>query len=171
MKSLLIYQDKPYLFKSSVEELIDSSENQMITRMCKNENIGETDFLILEEHRFPMDSFLYHIKGFAYDFESPDFENLEDKNYIPVGDNPVQKFMVYNPYYSMDTGDEPQTSFSYFLAESEQAFKEIFHKAALEAVRKKSSIHIGYSTFCTEDHVIVDGKTIRVAYPEIYSLN
>lgn len=171
MKSVLIYQDKPYLFKSSVEELIESSETQMITRMCKDEHIGEDECLVLEEHRFPMDSFLYHIKGFAYDFESPDFESLQDKNYIPVGDNPVQKFMVYNPYYSMDTGDEPQTSFSYFLAESEKAFNEMFYKAALEAVRKKGSIHIGCATFCTEDYVVVNGKKISVNYPNIYNLN
>lgn len=171
MKSVLIYQDKPYLFKSSVEELIDASNDQMMERMCKDEHVGEDEFLILEEHRFPMDSFLHHIKGFAYDFNPPDFESLEDKKYLPIGAKPVKKFMVYNPYYSMDTGDEPQTSFSYFLAESEQAFKDVFNKAALEAVRKRDSIRIGYETFCTEDHVVIKGKQVDVIYPEIHNLN
>lgn len=171
MKSLLIYQDKPYLFNSSTDELIEESDEQMLKRMCKADRIEDDEVIVLEEHSFPMDSFLHHIKGFAYDFKSPDFESLESKQYIAIGDNPIKKFMVYNPYYSMDTGDEPQTSFSYFLAESEESFEEIFHKAALEAVRKKDSIRIGYSTFCTEDHVVVNGKKVSVTYPEIYSLN
>lgn len=171
MKSYLIYNCELFLFKSSVEELIEKCDKAFIERAGKSEEVDPDEMLTLEDHEFPLYCFLqYSPSDQTFFDEYPEFKPIEDSMFDPIGKDPSKKIMVYNPYYTIDTGDEPQDRYSFFLVESVDAFRKLFQKEAETAFKKDRSIIIGRAGFCTSDHIYRERRVTNIIYPSIEEL-